>query len=533
MTSSLPYPGLRPFRRDESYIFFGREEQTDHLLEKLDHSRFIAVVGPSGCGKSSLVKAGIIPALETGFMVSAGATWRVAEMRPGNHPLKNLADALLNESALGPERVHGAESSSFLLATLRRGPLGLLEVLRETPLPDHTNLMILVDQFEEIFRYRERYIADETEAFIALLLASCRDRDFPLYVVITMRSGFLGDCARLYGLPEALNDNQFLTPRLNREQSKAAIEGPAGVFGGKVESDLVNRLLNDMGPDPDQLPLMQHVLMRMWTRASLLVEPGYEGKMQLTLSEYLDNGGLESALSNHADEAYRELDDEQQLICEVMFRCLSMRGSDQRNARRPVRVKEVAEVCGVPPDRIIDIVEVFRRPDRSFIMPPTGMPLDSDKILDISHESLIRQWKRLSNWVDKEARSANLYRNLEQTALRWKSGQAALWGTPDLEIALAWKEREKPSQAWAERYGGNFDLAMEFLDNSEEKRRDQQAQEEVMRWQKLEQARQLAAERERAELKARTAHQYKKYSLALAGITVLAIIFALFTIWYR
>lgn len=103
MSSYLPYPGLRPFRRDETDIFFGREEQTDQLLEKLVHSRFIAVVGPSGCGKSSLVKAGMIAALEAGFMVNAGSDWRVAEMRPGDHPLKNLADAMMKKSVLGTE----------------------------------------------------------------------------------------------------------------------------------------------------------------------------------------------------------------------------------------------------------------------------------------------------------------------------------------------------------------------------------------------------------------------------------------------
>lgn len=80
---NCPYPGLRPFRSDESHIFFGREEQTDRLLEKLQRTHFLAVVGPSGCGKSSLVRAGMIAALETGFLADAGSLWHVAQMRPG------------------------------------------------------------------------------------------------------------------------------------------------------------------------------------------------------------------------------------------------------------------------------------------------------------------------------------------------------------------------------------------------------------------------------------------------------------------
>ena len=108
MSTSLPYPGLRPFHRDESDIFFGREEQTDALLDRLDQSRFLAVLGPSGCGKSSLVIAGMIASLESGFMASAGAHWRAAAMRPGRHPMKRLAAALL--TALGRDKDGQAEA---------------------------------------------------------------------------------------------------------------------------------------------------------------------------------------------------------------------------------------------------------------------------------------------------------------------------------------------------------------------------------------------------------------------------------------
>lgn len=153
MTNTYPYPGLRSFQRDETAIFFGRETLVDQLLAKLERTHFLAVIGPSGCGKSSLVKAGMIPSLETGFMASAGAHWRIAEMRPGSHPLKRLAEALLAENAIKPEWANVDNSEDFLLAELRRGPLGLVEILTETRLPENTNLLILVDQFEEIFRF--------------------------------------------------------------------------------------------------------------------------------------------------------------------------------------------------------------------------------------------------------------------------------------------------------------------------------------------------------------------------------------------
>ena len=180
--STLPYPGLRPFRADEVDIFFGREEHVDQLLEKLGSNRFLGVVGPSGCGKSSLVGAGMIPALETGYLASAGARWRVATMRPGDRPLQGLAEALLADTALGPERAGSPLAAGLLLAGLRRGPLGLVEALEETPMPERTNLLLVVDQFEEIFRYHQHGDSDEADAFVALLLATVQARDLPIYV---------------------------------------------------------------------------------------------------------------------------------------------------------------------------------------------------------------------------------------------------------------------------------------------------------------------------------------------------------------
>ncbi len=485
---AAPYPGLRPFRREEMSIFFGREEQTDQLLERLGRSRFLGVVGVSGCGKSSLVLAGMIPALEAGFLASAGARWRVVTMRPGSRPMRRLADALIETEVAETGRQPDGREVALLHSTLRRGPLGLVEALHDRPLPERTSLLVLVDQFEEIFRYNPRGDHDEADAFVALLLATARQTRMPVYVVITMRSDFLGECAVFNGLPEALNESQFLTPRPTRKQRRAAILGPAGVFGASVEPALVNRLLNDMGEEPDQLPLMQHVLMRLWNRAH---QSGRRdgSEVVLTLEAYHAIGGFADALSRHADEAFAELDSAQQTIAERMFRALTERGSGQSDTRRPAALGEIAAICGAQPEQVAEVAEVFRRADRSFLLPAAGIELNERSVLDISHESLIRQWRRMNEWTEREALSAGIYERLIDTALLWRDGQAGLWGSPDLDLALDWRQRGAPTAAWAERYGGEFDVAMEFLTASVDKRHKEEAEEERARVEAEEQRR--------------------------------------------
>ena len=176
--------------------------------------------------------------------MGAGFHWRIATFKPRNRPLRNLAEALLAPGVLGERREapgDGAGSAGkeereraapFVLATLRRGPLGLSDVLFSPlfpgdgpALPAGENLLLIVDQFEEIFRFRREGDADEADAFVALLLASAAQTRTNVYVVLTMRSDYLGDCAIFSGLPEALNDSQFLTPRLTREQRRRGDRG--------------------------------------------------------------------------------------------------------------------------------------------------------------------------------------------------------------------------------------------------------------------------------------------------------------------
>jgi hypothetical protein len=228
---------------------------------------------------------------------------------------------------------------------------------------------------------------------VSLLLASAQSgpSEVPIYVVITMRSDFIGDCALFTGLPEMINDSQFLTPRLTRDQHHEAIVQPALVAGGQLTDALVNRLLNDLRGEPDQLPVLQHALMRMWTQGTNSVP-----EKALTPDDYAAVGGLAGALSKHCDEIlYNELDTERQHIAEVMFRALCERSSELRDTRRPAKLGEIAAIAGVDVEAVIPVVDALRRAGRNFLMPPLPSPLDAETTLDISHESLIRQWPTL------------------------------------------------------------------------------------------------------------------------------------------
>jgi hypothetical protein len=149
-----PFPGLRPFREEEEYLFFGREGQVDRMVDKLAAKRLLVVVGTSGSGKSSLVNCGLRPALRRGVMATAGSAWRMAQFRPGADPIKALARSLAQPGVLFTSLDVGEGALEGIIeATLGMGSLGVVDLFEQAQLAGRANLLLVVDQFEELFRY--------------------------------------------------------------------------------------------------------------------------------------------------------------------------------------------------------------------------------------------------------------------------------------------------------------------------------------------------------------------------------------------
>jgi WD40 repeat protein len=485
-----PYPGIRPFRREESRIFFGRDEQVESLLARLQRCRFLAVVGSSGSGKSSLIRAGLIPKLEAGELGATGSNWHIADLHPGTSPLLNLARAVLRSGILGDDWPSDAAnfdiSLGLLLAQFGGGRKALGELLRRSDIPEYTNLLIVADQFEEIFRFYNDRSADDALKFVNLLMAVTEEADLPVYVVLAMRSDFLGECALFPQLPERLNDAQFLCPRLTADQMREAIMLPARSFRGDVEPALASQLLDDVGTNSDQLPLIQHCLARMWDAADGL------GPRSLTLEQYgHESAGANErpvfvAMSHHADELMAGFDARR---VEAVFRALAARGPGGQMVRRSVSIRQLAEETSATEepaeiDRvqtdIIRIVDAFRADGHNFLTPSVqeASALGPDTMVDVSHESLLRQWKQLNRWLQDEIKSAAELRNLIHEANRWKDAnenRGLLLRDLKLRQVVEWK-KGLPSPRWPLRYAAKdeLELATRYLQDSLTRQREEE-----------------------------------------------------------
>lgn len=458
-----PYPGIRPFKTIEAPIFFGREGLADQLVEKLSTYNFLAVIGGSGSGKSSLVRAGLLPHLFVGYHRSAGPSWQLAICRPGNNPIMNLAAALTSVKSGTTNREILDNDIDDVFETLNTDPDGISKVgfsiLRKKK--EQSNLLIVIDQFEELFRFKREKSDHESKHFVAMMMNLLKIPDSNISIIITMRSEYLGECVQFSGLPEAINQGQYLVPRLKSDQIRNAIESPAQMAGKNMDTALLRKLSNEVGDDMDQLSILQHALMRTYHKAKK------NGSDFLTLDDYRAAKEIKGALGDHADELVSQLSDGDQLIAQNIFKRITDISSDERGIRKPSQLIEILSVCQSiedPEERIdtsranvMKVIDLFRKEENAFLMPPKieGVELEDNTLIDISHESLMRNWSLLRDiWLEEEAWHASFYKRIDQYRLdKIKDDQLNRKHQYLIGVTLAELDKvPNLNAAWASRY---------------------------------------------------------------------------------
>jgi formylglycine-generating enzyme required for sulfatase activity/energy-coupling factor transporter ATP-binding protein EcfA2 len=484
-----PYPGLRPFEAEEWSIFFGREQMIDDVIDRLAEHCLVLIHGASGSGKSSLVRAGVLPRL-AGRYLRVGAPWRTFSIRPSGGPLWNLAKefARLEERAddlarideiVGAFSVRGATLSSAFASSAAASGVAV---------PDE-RLCILVDQFEELFRFEKETSREEAELFVDLLV---RNDTVPteasdntpkssdagksgaqpprVHVIVTMRSEYLGECARFKGLAQAINRTQYLVPGMDRDSLLRAILRPAQVYGGKLALELAEKLVAEAGGREDELPLIQHGLMFLWNAAAEKVKPGE--------CIVLDSGPLESAgglvplLSDHADTIVdlAAADPARRVVLERLFRALTDMNVEGKAIRRPQTFGDLVAVTQSEPDTLRGIIKAFRRDGVSFITPYGNQPIANDTIIDISHEALIRCWNKLadpgSGWLTHEFNDGLIWRSLLVEAEGFAADKRRVLSPATTAERWKWWQHRHVNAAWARRYGDSFPLVKKLIDAS-------------------------------------------------------------------
>ncbi len=370
------------------------------------------------------------------------------------------------------------------------------------------NLLIVTDQFEEFFTNPENYYRNspsaDSQLVINLLLETVRisiERDLPVYIVCTMRSDYIGKCAAFRGLPEFIGFSQFFVPRLKRKEMVQVVREPAFLHGDKITDRLVERVVYDLGEGIDQLPVLEHAMNEVWIQAG-------HGKEELDLIHYAMAGGmaaqelpqddrkrfeewfkslpanyqeaylhpgLSQIIDTHANKLYLSAADffnqrhkkqispaDAQLIIKIAFTCLT-KMDEGKAVRNRMTLQEITDILSKPElttEVVGGVLNIFREPGNTFLRPyisddPESHELRPDTVLDITHESLIRNWDLLTQWAKEEYEHLVVYEDFKKQLDRWlgshKSGGFLLSIGP-LTYFESWHEKLHPSPYWINRY---------------------------------------------------------------------------------
>ncbi|MCH7662315.1 MAG: protein kinase, partial [Chloroflexi bacterium] len=447
-----PYKGLRAFQEADVDDFFGRQALIERLLTRLSEedalARFLAVVGPSGSGKSSVVRAGLIPALQNGALIGS-EKWFVVSMMPGAHPLDELEIALLRVAINQP---------SGLMEQLQRDERGLVRAANLI-LPEEAELLLFIDQFEEVFTMTEDVQA--ARSFLALITATIKEPRGRVRVIITLRADFYDRPLMVPVFSDLMRERTEVVLPLSTEELEQSISGPANRVGLTIEPGLLSAMVADINEQPGALPLMQYALSELFKKRE---------DQRLSLAAYKEIGGALGALAKRADELYLDLNEETQNLARQIFLRLVTLGEGTEDTRRRVFQSELLSL-GDNSTVVLDLLDTF---SAHRLLTTDSDPVSRDPTVELAHEAIIRDWGLLREWLEDSRADVRLQRILARAANDWlEAGQDAsflLRGTRLLQL-----------NEWAAGTGMSLTQTESlFLERSKEEEEARLAQQEAL-----------------------------------------------------
>ena len=490
-----PYQGMQYFDVADADRFFGRERLTAELVQRMgdmtnarnDNAslNFLVIIGASGSGKSSLVRAGVVAALQRGEPLVDGrrpptgsAQWPVHLIVPTARPLESLAASLTRSS-------ESVTATSTLVDDLRRDPRSLhLYARRLLNGASGQRLLLVVDQFEELFTLcRDR---ETRRAFVNNLLTAAAT-DGVTTVLLTLRADFYHHCAEIDALREAVEQQQRYIGAMSEDELRRAIEEPAARDGWTFEPGLVDHLLREVNDEPGALPLLSHALLETWKHR--------RGRM-LTFAGYHETGGVRGAIAQTAETVYTQrLTSEQQVIAKNIFLRLTELGEGSQDTRRRVALDELLPQGEGEHSAVEAVLTTLA--DARLLTTDRDITSGQEEV-EVAHEALIREWPTLREWLDADREGLRIHRQLSEGAREWEQlnqDSGALYRGTRLTQALEWRRAHKADLNALEQDFLSISEAEEHREIEEEQAH--QRERERQQRERAEAAERLAAERGR------------------------------------
>ena len=471
--SLKPFPGCRSFYESEQSSFYGRMKQVDDVLLLLHKHKFIALIGQIGSGKSSFLQSGLIPALKKGHNGLAGKEWVICNTRPGLAPIKNLAHALSENNLLNPSIKSTPEQRLWVEKNLKEGISGLESIYRRSEIFGKKNLIIIIDQFEDLFLHTDRFnnaavLNEETNQFINAITGANFAEDIAVYVVIALGAENIIDISPYRRLQDLMNQGQYLLPRINGIDVKRLIVNPLSGTNLSISPESMDSLLAQFGSDMRLLPNLQFLMFKIWTT----FQHSADGEIVIQPLDLAEVGNLQHCFAVHLENHYDSLDTRQKLVFEKLFKAM-LSDDSLGKLTQPKSLTHLSSICEASVDEISYLLNDIFEGERNFldILPPDVSLLQGNStkiyhrnsLIFLKNENIFIHWDRFRTWLEEEKESRDIYRGLVTDQLRYDAGKTALLRPPDLDFLWKWYQQNQPSKIWGEYLLPGYQNAIDYL----------------------------------------------------------------------
>ena len=470
MSEKSNLKGLLPYQEEDHASFYGREKEVENLLQIIQKNKLITLTGASGSGKTSLVNAGLIPRLKKGFLGQAGNEWAICKFRPGVNPIENMISALTNSGVFKKDRRANTEDFSDYKKIIEEDKsLSLSKIYRDSEIYNQRNLLIIVDQLEDIFALQKIFEHKNGDDHLLLDIVSrtVRFRETSVYFLICLQTEYITKLTNYASIQELFSKSQYAIQNIGNQGLKSLITNNFTSNGIGFENSAFNHLIKQSFLDLSLLPNLQFLLQCL-----LVANSSNERVTNEMIQEF---GGVQNIIGNKFEEVFQSLTksdqknfekiikstinfefDDNQTMANSFGQILKITGLDKKNSTRLIHtfMKEVG-----------NSIEFFEN-KISGIQRKNNTTINLSDIVAFNYEKN-RNWKREQDWIEEEKLAFQNYSDYALQAQKHAQGDISLMNSPELEMAINWRDSHTIDENWARKYSLNYSKTISFINDSE------------------------------------------------------------------